>query len=251
MLSMPSSSAIKEIEQDLGLPVITVLGDIKTTTGVYDGPNRSDAILTSRFDDAIRHLRTHIEMTCPKGRGNVIQLTATSPGEGKTTIVCALASAAAAFGDRVLLIDSCIRHPGLTYRLSYQGKPGLKEVLTGEKTLSDVVIYSPVLKCMFLPGGQETDNVADLLSSERLRWVLGNARSLFKLSVIDSPPVSRTIDPIILSELSDEIVYVVRWDNVARESIRRALFHLSRYKKPIGIVINCFETVDKREVNLS
>jgi capsular exopolysaccharide synthesis family protein len=177
-------------------------------------------------------------MSGPNQPGRLIQFTSTVSGEGKSTIANAIASSAAISGLRILLIDTCIRYPALSHRLTPGDDRGLVELLLGTAAPRDVIRYSTDLKCMFLPAGRWNNDPVALLGSERIKPVLDGLRGLFDDIGLDSPPAGRVIDPVVISEYSDQLLYVVRWASTPRLAVRHSIRQLSRYKKPIGIILN-------------
>jgi Mrp family chromosome partitioning ATPase len=59
----------------------------------------------------------------------------------------------------------------------------------------------------------------------------------FDYIVIDSPPIGPVIDPLAISQLSDSVVYVVRWASTARELIQSSIKRLPE-DKLAGVVFN-------------
>ena len=69
----------------------------------------------SRFAEAIRSIRTGIQMTDVDHMPRVIQVTSAVPSEGKTSLSLAIASSASALsGQKVALVDEEFRHPTVT-----------------------------------------------------------------------------------------------------------------------------------------
>lgn len=63
-------------------------------------------------------------------------------------------------------------------------------------------------------------------------------RKAFDLIVIDTPPAEPVVDPLVVSQLSDKVVFVVRWASTTREIVKRSIEPLSGRKKVAGIVFN-------------
>jgi Mrp family chromosome partitioning ATPase len=62
-------------------------------------------------------------------------------------------------------------------------------------------------------------------------------KQTFDFVVIDAPPIGPVIDSLILSQLVDKIVYVVRWASTARELVQQSVLRLPR-EKLAGVVFN-------------
>jgi Mrp family chromosome partitioning ATPase len=55
--------------------------------------------------------------------------------------------------------------------------------------------------------------------------------------VIDSPPVGPVIDPIILAQFVDSVVYIIRWASTSRELVQQSIRRLPGHKVA-GVVFN-------------
>ena len=233
----------EEIQQLLGLQLLPTVDDVdlgrrpeqhQEAVVFHDPPLKP----VSHFHVAVAALRSAIGMSGPALPARLIQFTSTQSGEGKSTIANAVASSAAISGLRILLIDTCIRHPALSHRFAPSDNRGLVELLLGTAAIRDVMRYSADLKCMFLPAGRWNKDPVALLGSDRAKAVFHSLRGLFDYIVVDSPPAGRVIDPIVISEFSDQLIYVVRWASTPRAAVRHSIRQLSRYKKPAGIILN-------------
>ena len=90
----------KQVEDILGLPLLTSVSLMRVRDLTIDGklvPIHYYPVAKplSRYSEAIRALRSGIQMTDVDHPPKVIQLTSTVPGEGKTTISLSLAASAA------------------------------------------------------------------------------------------------------------------------------------------------------------
>jgi succinoglycan biosynthesis transport protein ExoP len=192
----------------------------------------------SRYSEAIRTLRSSIQMTDVDNPPKVIQVTSMMPGEGKTTIALSLATSAAGSGLRVLLVDADLRHPSATRLVGYEKQKGLVEYLVGAVELKEVITFSDQMKFWTLPAGGKTQNPPDLLGSERMKSLVANLKKSFDYIVIDSPPLEPVIDAAVVAQVADKIVFVVRWAVTAREMIQRGIQRLSGHKKVAGVAFN-------------
>ena len=72
-------------------------------------------------------------------------------------------------------------------------------------------------------------------------------RGTFDVIVIDTPPVEPVIDPIVVSQLSDKVVFVVRWASTTRETVKRSIPKLAGDRKVAGIVFNLVNEAHARK----
>jgi polysaccharide biosynthesis transport protein len=233
----------KQVEDTLGLPLLSSVSHMKVRDLTVDGkvvPIAQYPIVKplSRYSESMRALRGGVQMADVDHPPKVIQVTSTVPGEGKTTIALSLAASAASSGFRVLLIDADFRHPSATRFFGLHKDPGLVDLLLGQVTQDQVIRFQKDSGYWTLSAGDKTQNPPDLLGSERMKSIVAVCREAFDLVVIDTPPAGPVIDPVIVSQLSDVIVLVVRWGMTAREMVESCAKQLSVHRKIAGVVFN-------------
>jgi polysaccharide biosynthesis transport protein len=233
----------KQVEEILGLPLLTSVSLMGVRDLTIDGkvvPIHYYPVAKplSRYSEAIRALRSGIQMTDVDHPPKVIQLTSTVPGEGKTTISLSLAASAATSGLKVLLIDADLRHPSASRALNLHKETGLVDLLLGQVNPKDVIRFYESAGYWTLAAGNPTQNPTDLLGSERMKSLVESFRQTFDLVVIDTSPVGPVIDPVVVSQLSDKIVLVVHWASTAREMVRHCVQQLSGHRKIAGVAFN-------------
>ena len=115
---------------------------------------------------------------------------------------------------------------------------GLVDLLLGHVDAQEVIRFHERSGYWVLPAGDKTQNPTDLLGSERMKALIANFRETFDLVVIDTPPAGPVIDPMVVSQLTDKVVLVVRWATTARELVKQCVQQLSGHKKVAGVTFN-------------
>ncbi len=174
---------------------------------------------TSAAAESIRNLRTSILLADVDNPPKVVMMTSSIPGEGKTTQAIALAGNLSGLGKKVLLIEGDIRRRTLDQYFERSGDGGLVDVLSGEKTLEDVLVRDKTLNIDVLMGGKSKINAADLFSSDKFKAFMKTARGAFDYIIIDTPPVLVVPDARVIADQSDVVIYAVKWDNTGKSLV--------------------------------
>ncbi|MGH8976025.1 MAG: tyrosine-protein kinase family protein, partial [Acidimicrobiia bacterium] len=192
----------------------------------------------SSFIEAYRGLRTVVDRRTPGtengDRHGVIVVTSAGDGEGKTTTVAHLATALAEIGRSVLVISADLRRPCLHLYFDRSRDPGLVDVLTGAPgapALADLDLTTGIQGVRFLSSGAPVDNPAPLL--EHAGDVLGAARSLCDVVLVDSPPLLMASDAAVLARHADGVLLVVRAGRTSIGAATRSAELLQRLDIPV------------------
>jgi exopolysaccharide transport family protein len=232
----------RQVEDLLKIPLLASVSripprDLTIGDATLTIPHYIAARPLSRYSEAIRSLRSGVQMTDVDNPPKVVQITSTVPSEGKTTISLSVAASAANSGLKVLFIDADLRHPSASNFFGIAKESGLVDLLLGQISASDAIKYNEDLKIWVLPAGSKSQNPPDLLGSERMKSLISNFKSSFDYVVIDSPPLGPVIDSAVISQLADKVIYVVYWARTAREMVEQSMQKLN-HKKVAGIVFN-------------
>lgn len=177
---------------------------------VVDKPN-------SAYSEAVRTVRTGIQLSSVDRPLRSVVVTSSVPGEGKTTTAMSLAAASAASGARTLIIDCDLRQPSLHRNLGVENEAGLAEFLSGQRNLEELVHVEPKSGLYYILAGKRPPSPTDLLGSLRMRRLLRQLGDAFDLVVIDTPPVMAVSDSLLLVRHGDATIFVVRWEKTRRD----------------------------------
>jgi capsular exopolysaccharide synthesis family protein len=177
----------------------------------------------SAYAEALRSIHTTVHLSNPDGPPRVVMVGSALSGEGKTTFAVGLATTAAQWGQRVLLLDLDLRHPCIA-RLTAEPQKGggLMEFLSGRRTLADSIERTEGgFDCLGLH--QRPDNPTSLLGGATVRQLIEELRAGYDLVVIDSPPVLAVTDSRIIASLADKVVFVCHWRQTTLSAVQRAV----------------------------
>lgn len=195
----------------------------------------------SAFADSVRSIKTAIAIGAGSNRAvQVLALSSTEPGEGKTTITASLGCVLAAHA-KVLLIDCDMRRPRLhrQFAIDRQRSQGIADVLQDTATVESVLQRDPASGLDLIPAGTPPANPALLLDSQRLRELLRWARDNYEYVLIDNPPLLATSDALHMADAVDQFIILTRAERTHRKAFAGALKRLEMAKAPcLGVIMN-------------
>lgn len=210
----------------------------------------------SSVAESYRTLRTNIQFTNLKKKGQVILFTSSSLKEGKSTTVANLAITKAQEGNKVLLVNCDLRKPSIFKIFGVTKEPGMTDVILGKmswkaavKDISDLmmgkirmddIMRTPGLENLHvLTCGGIPPNPAELLSSKGMTDFMKEARKEYDIVLMDCPPILPVTDAAILAPRVDGVVLVYQAGRIPRNALKRAKTHLENVRANIlGIVLN-------------
>lgn len=234
----------------LGLVPVVKARDMKEDNKDFHLPDRAVGHYSARFpkssvSEAFRSLRTSLMFSTPEGMPKTILVTSPVPGDGKTTCGINLATVMAQNGSRVLLIDADLRKPRLHRDFGKPQSPGLTNRIAGaqaEGNDSASILATDVEGLFVMPSGNSAPNPAELLSSDRMRKIIGMSERAFDHVIIDSAPILGLADAMVLSRLVDGVILVTSAGKTAKDSIKTSIKRLAQVRAPVlGVVLNAVD----------
>ncbi len=194
---------------------------------------------SSPISEGYRNVRTNIQFSSWKHKLQVMAITSTQAGEGKTTTICNLAVSYSQEGKRVLLIDADLRHPSVQEIFQVSNKIGLSNVLANQCSSDEVVRITEIENLSIVTAGPIPPNPTELLSSGRMHEVVESWKGDFDIILIDTSPIMAVADGLIVASICDGVILVVQAGKVKHEYIQKSKERLEHVKAHIiGVVLN-------------
>lgn len=169
----------------------------------------------------------HGKGAAPVDNGNLIMVTSSVPGEGKSFNSINLAmSIAMELDNRVLLVDADVARPSILNLLGLPPAKGLMDVLLDEDVgLPDVLLRTNVEKLTLLPAGMPHKNATELLASSAMRSLLVELAHRYpdRIIIFDSPPLMVTTEAPVLAQSMGQLVMVVEAGRTTHAMVKQAL----------------------------
>ena len=161
---------------------------------------------------------------------NLIMITSSLPGEGKTYCAINLAmSIAMELDHTVLLIDADVARPSVLHTLGLPVQPGLMDMLLDDTLdLADVMLRTNVDTLSILSAGTNTPRATELLASQSMRTFLHEIATRYpdRIVIFDSPPLLLTSEAHVLATHMGQIVLVVESETTTQHAVKESLRQL-------------------------
>lgn len=204
---------------------------------------------SSRAAEEFRLLGAELSlaMVSPNGNGAerrspAVLVTSAGPSEGKTTVVANLATTLSEMGKKVLVLSCDFHRPTIHSLFGLQNERGLAEALAstdGEPVLAGFVQETSLDQVEVVASGRQPGSSGELLSSDRMRRALKEARGLADIVLLDTPPILVSSDATHLLPQVDAVLLVARAARTESELAERASELLGRMGAPVrGVVLN-------------
>ncbi len=224
---------------EAGLKGITILGEMPLVNDTKE-KNEDGRGLTA---ESARVLRSGLSFQLQIDKTNVICVTSTIKGEGKSFVSYNLAQSYSALGKKVILVGADLRNPqlhkfigqkreniGLTTYLSNDNYNDIPSLITKSTTPGGLD---------YLLTGAIPPNPSELLMRPRFKLLLEELKQSYDVILIDTAPLLLVSDTMAILHLCDSVVYVARSQYSEKKTFS---FILNMQKRenvpPFGMVLN-------------
>lgn len=233
----------KDLKETTRLPLLGVVPFSKDFAGSTEQDGQTYGVhQTTRvaFFEVFRSLYTNILLLGSDMPIRSLVVSSATPEDGKTTVAIQLALAAAAMGQRVLLVDANLRCPTIHNRVGLMNIQGLTDVISSELDWSNVIERSPIEDNLYvMAAGPIPPDSTRLLASEKMQDLMNELHSSFDLVIYDTTPIVGFADANLLAANTNGVMLVAGLGKLKRTAFAQALEEIQVSGTPIlGLVAN-------------
>ena len=227
--SRPSAST-----QEVAAPVIELEEDLSLLPGAEKLMlNSTDITPVEQY----RRLAARLLMARAEKGTQLVMVTSAFPAEGKTLTSSNLAlTLSESYKRDVLLVDGDLRRPTIHELFRLPNVSGLNAGLQVDAERK-IPLISYTEHLSILTAGRPESDPMSVLSGDRMRRVLAEAKKRFEWVIIDTPPVALLSDAHLLSNLVDAVLLVVQSGRTPLPALKMAVQAVGR-ERVLGVVLN-------------
>ena len=248
---------LDEIEKSLKLPILSIIPTFSKKLikklEKTDEPEEWLAYLSKENPgilESYKVLQTRLSFDF-KGSEKIVMFTSCEEHSGKTTTVANLALSLAATDKKVLIIDADLKRCALSDMFGIsRDLPGLSTFLSGDTRKPPIMNLTTFhgrsnngKLLSILPAGDVSEKSSELFQSPLANELINALRtSYYDYILIDTPPVTRVVDSLILGRLLKNSILVVRYNFSIRDSVYWGIKEMKNENiKIFGTVVNACE----------
>ncbi len=245
---------LEEIEDKLKLPLLSIIPAFsgKLRNKIDNSGNFKDRFPVLLSDnpgiaESYKVLQTKLTLNS-KNPSKIIMFSSCEENTGKTTLVANLALSLVAAHKKVLVVDADLKRCGLSDLFQIpRDFPGLSTFLEKDLKAAPVMNLSNMFGqsssdklLSILPAGDVNENSSELFQSPRTVDLINALKSsIYDYVLIDTPPITRVVDSLILGKLINNLVMIVRYNYSLNDSFYWGINEIRKEKiKILGIVAN-------------
>ncbi|MFK5938713.1 MAG: polysaccharide biosynthesis tyrosine autokinase [Sulfurimonas sp.] len=202
-------------------------------------PLNKDKITKNIYNEAFKSIRTNLQFLPGDNQNQIISITSSVSGEGKTTIASTLAEMLARGDKRVILLDIDLRKASLHTVFNLRNDIGMSNLLTMQNSLEEVTKETNIYGLEMISAGPLPPNPSELILSKVFVNLLKTLREKYDYIVIDTPPAGLVTDATIIMNHSD-ITFAIVKANYSRKEFVENIDRLSKEHSDnrMGIILN-------------
>jgi polysaccharide biosynthesis transport protein len=212
----------KETREVLGISCVALVPLLRRK----DATRAYQHLLTEPFSayaEAIRSAVARLELLRSTRTSNVVLISSSVSGEGKTTLALSLAAYIGVLGRRVLLVDFDCRQDSPLGKFDHTAETGIADLPLENRPAPELIRHLPEVGFDYLPmAGYRLDPLA-LFSRGHMPRLVRQLRESYDCVIIDGPPVLGAVEARLLPFVVDKLLLVVKWGGTRREVAHNAL----------------------------
>jgi succinoglycan biosynthesis transport protein ExoP len=224
----------KQIEEILGIKCLGLVPKVKKPHrhGVRRRERPSairDFTLNTQyvaFGEAIRSAQIKLLSFDRQVESRAILITAALPDEGKSWVAASLALSLAADGWSVALVDCDLNRPSVHRMFDGPRHPGLTDYFAGGVALDEIVHSDPSSGVCYVPIGSTVTRETWRKTFSLMSPLVERLREKYAFVILDSAPVLAVSETILLSQIAQKTILVVKWASTPPAIARHAAIQL-------------------------
>jgi polysaccharide biosynthesis transport protein len=228
----------KDLKEATGLPLLGIVPFSKEL--LIHSKEKVQGAALPLFFEVFRSFYTNLLLLGSDTPISSLVISSPGQGDGKSTVAIQLALAAAAMGQKVLLVDANLRFPSLHKRLGLMNIQGLTDVISQDLDWQNVIERSPQEDNLYvMSAGPVPPDSVRLLASYKMQDLMSNLQASYDLVIYDAPPHLGFADANLLAANTNGMVIVAGLGKLKRTVFQEALEELQVAGTPVlGIVAN-------------
>ncbi len=198
----------------------------------------------SALAESYRHIRSNLQFILKEDQSNLIAVSSSISGEGKTFVAVNLAGIIAMSSKKVLVVDLDLRKPKVHLAFKAENRNGMSSILANNDDWKNCVHKSELENLDFITAGPIPPNPSELIISKAFDLFLESVKKDYDYVIIDNPPVGIVSDGIAILNKADCPIYVFR-ANYSKRYFAERLTELVETNK----VSKLFVALNAQEIN--
>ncbi len=224
--------------------MITELTNIPILGRIALSKKKEDIVVKQGSRSAIaemfRLLRTNLNYLNVDKKRQIVLITSSVSGEGKSFVGLNLAMTVALSDKKVILLGMDLRKPKMHQYLGVENGRGLSDYLVQQAELEDVVQeFSGSKNLSYITSGPIPPNPAELILSNRMDELIEKLSTQYDYIIIDTPPIGLVSDALLLRKYVSNMLIVVRQKYTKKNMVRDLqMLYANDELKGAGLVFN-------------
>jgi len=227
-----------QIESLIGVPLLGVVPNVPK----LGMPERAQLAVTNAnplASEAFRTLHASLRLKFAPKESQVILVTSTTPGEGKSFITSNLALTFAENGEKTVLVDCDLRKPTVHRSFGISNRKGVIDYCIGGDGLDDCIIKGHRNNFDILTAGERSVIPTQVFNHESFAQLIVELRKRYDRIIIDTPPLAPVSDALLVLRHVDGSLFTVRFNKVRTSGAKLSAKRLLESNVPcFGAVLN-------------
>lgn len=195
--------------------------------------------------EAFRSLRTRLEFFSSVNNCQVLVVSSSQPGDGKTFLAINLASTLSLAGKKTVLVAFDLRRPTLSKSFELDNEDGITNYLIEKRDLDEIIQKTGFENLDIISSGPIPPNPGELSGSERAMKMIPILRDKYDAVVFDSAPVGIVSDIYPIASMADLFLMATRHGHTKQRVLSATLMDLEDHGiQAVSLLVNDMRSTD-------